>query len=107
MKFVSDDWDSAEEMLSAFQEPMSVLDGVELVVAQYDTPPYSGEAVVFYVTENGIYHVSGSHCSCFDLEGQWGPEETTVEVIEKYSETSYRSTLRECSRMFLKELAIL
>ena len=28
-----------------------------------------------------LYEVNGSHCSCYALEGQWEPEETTVEAL--------------------------
>ena len=28
-----------------------------------------------------MWEVNGAHCSCYGLEGQWEPEETTVEAL--------------------------
>jgi len=32
-----------------------------------------------------LYDVNGSHCSCFGLEDQWLPEETTVAALYRYN----------------------
>jgi hypothetical protein len=52
--------------------------GVEILYARYDTPSYEGYAHVIFRKEGKIYEVNGSHCSCYGLEGQWEPEETSV-----------------------------
>lgn len=33
-------------------------------------------------TDNKLYEVHGSHCSCCRFEGQWKPEETTLEYLK-------------------------
>lgn len=60
------------------------------VFAIYDTPPYEGYADVLF-SEDGkeIFHASGSHCSCFGLEGQWKPEQMPVEAIIKEADSSW------------------
>lgn len=37
---------------------------------------------LFYLKKNNKYYeVNASHCSCYGLEGQWKPEETTFDVL--------------------------
>lgn len=49
----------------------------EILYASYECPPYEGYAFVLYERDGKLYEVNGSHCSCFGLEGQWKPEETS------------------------------
>lgn len=58
------------------------LDGAEILVASYMNEGYSGSAFVLYRKDGKLYEVNGSHCSCYGLEGQWGPEETTATVLK-------------------------
>lgn len=44
------------------------------VFAVYDTPSYEGYATVVFRRGRQWFHASGSHCSCYGLEGQWKPE---------------------------------
>jgi hypothetical protein len=53
----------------------------EILLASYGTPSYEGYAFVLFRREGKLYEVNGSHCSCYGLEGQWDPEETTVEAL--------------------------
>lgn len=43
--------------------------------AFYDYVDYSGDAEVIYRRGSKFYAVSGGHCSCYGLEGQWEPTE--------------------------------
>ena len=52
-----------------------------ILVADYDTPPYEGDAFVLFERDGGLYEVNGGHCSCHGLEGQWEPEATTAEAM--------------------------
>ena len=52
-----------------------------LLAAYFDPYGYSGEAFVLYRKGGKLFEVNGSHCSCFGLEDQWGPEETSVEAL--------------------------
>jgi len=53
----------------------------EILYAEYDVEFYNGSAVVLFLRDGKLYEVHGSHCSCYGLEGQWEPEETTLEVL--------------------------
>ena len=53
--------------------------GQKILYAWYDTPSYEGYAEVLFVSDGKLYYITGSHCSCFGLEGQWEPEEITTE----------------------------
>lgn len=62
----------------ADQEPFK---GAEVLLASYGTPSYEGYAFVLFRRDGKLYEVNGSHCSCYGLEGQWDPEETTAEAL--------------------------
>lgn len=47
----------------------------ERIFAVYDCPPYEGYATVVFERGGKWYLATGSHCSCYGLEGQWEPEE--------------------------------
>jgi len=53
----------------------------EILLASYGTPSYEGYAFVLFRRDGKLYEVNGSHCSCYGLEGQWDPEETTVDAL--------------------------
>jgi len=55
--------------------------GFEILLASYGTPSYEGYAFVLARKEGKLYEVNGSHCSCYGLEDQWDPEETTIEAL--------------------------
>lgn len=55
--------------------------GVEILYATYDCGGYEGDAHVIFRKDDKLYEVNGSHCSCYGLEGQWKPEETTVAAL--------------------------
>lgn len=50
--------------------------------AVYNTEPYEGSAFVLFKGKGGkLYEVNGGHCSCYGLEGQWKPEETSWDAL--------------------------
>ncbi len=59
----------------------------EVLWADYETEGYDGSALVIYRQGDKVFEVSGSHCSCYGLEGQWEPEEydiaTYIAAVEK------------------------
>lgn len=70
-------------MLADFLIDASALDGAEVLVASYDTPPYEGYAFVLIERGGELYEINGSHCSCYGLGEnsyyessgtQWSPE---------------------------------
>ncbi|GAB3763664.1 hypothetical protein GCM10028796_17570 [Ramlibacter monticola] len=73
---------------SAYREPDAMpveekpeFKGAEILLASYGTPSYEGYAFVLFRRDGKLYEVNGSHCSCYGLEGQWEPEETTIEAL--------------------------
>lgn len=84
---------------------------VEILLASYGTPSYEGYAFVLFRRDGKLWEVNGSHCSCYGLEDQWEPEETTAEALlhrikegtlgkDEYSENPFADELLEV----LKEL---
>lgn len=70
-----------QELIKEFEISESELDGAEIILAYYSYEDYSGEAFVLFRQVGHYYEVNASHCSCFGLEGQWNPEQTTLEAI--------------------------
>jgi hypothetical protein len=54
-----------------------------ILYANYNTPPYEGYAFVLTTDGADLYEVHGSHCSCYGLENQWGPEKVVLEELKK------------------------
>ena len=55
---------------------------LEVLLASYSYENYSGDAFVLFRKNGQLFEVHGGHCSCYGLEGQWEPEETTIESLE-------------------------
>ena len=53
----------------------------EVIFARYTAEGYEGDATIIYRNGDKYYYVSGSHCSCYGLEGQFEPEEYTAETL--------------------------
>lgn len=70
-----------DDMLEQFEIESAVLDGLEILHAHYSNENYEGNAFVLYRKDNKLYEVNADHCSCYGLERQWDPEETTAEAV--------------------------
>ena len=53
----------------------------ELLFASYGGGCYEGDAHLIYERDGKLYENHGSHCSCYGLENQWAPEETSWEAL--------------------------
>jgi len=53
----------------------------QVIYASYEYENYSGYADVLYRNGESYFYASGSHCSCYGLEGQWEPEEVSREAL--------------------------
>lgn len=71
--------DNKEERVKQLKE--TTFAGVNVLLASYNYECYSGDAFVLFEKDGKLYEVNGGHCSCYGLEGQWEPEETTVEAL--------------------------
>lgn len=76
-------------------------DGVVLY-AHYDYVDYSGDAHVIFVRDGKFYTVSGAHCSCYGLEGQWEAVEMPLAALRRIAEEGdgqYRHAIVEALRI--------
>jgi hypothetical protein len=85
MNVYLDGFTNNEDIISEFDAPKDALDGAEVLFAEYTYADYEGNAFVLYRKDGTLYEVSGGHCSCYGLEGQWDPEQTTPEALAKRS----------------------
>lgn len=78
----------------------------EILLASYGGSGYEGDAVVIFHRDGKYYEVHGSHCSCNGLEGQWQPEETSMEALayrlENMDENSLKRLEEEHGDEFLE-----
>lgn len=71
------EFENAAEVIDAYNAPADALDNAEVLLAWYGYDYYEGKSLVIYRRDGKLYEVNGSHCSCYGLEDQWVPEETT------------------------------
>lgn len=69
-----------EELEREFQ--CQLADDIVIHIAYYESGNWEGYAFVLFEHEGKLWEVNASHCSCYGLEGQWDPEETTVEALQ-------------------------
>jgi hypothetical protein len=63
-------------------EHMEAHKNENILFASYECEAYEGSAYVLYEENGKLFEVHGSHCSCMGLEGQWEPEETTLDSLK-------------------------
>lgn len=78
--------------------------GIEVILASYSCANYSGGAFVLFKKDGKLFEVNGSHCSCYGLEGQWEPEETTVDSLKHRLEKGRLGSDSYCENEFAAEL---
>jgi hypothetical protein len=78
--------------------------GGTIIFAAYEYEDYSGSAEVVFVSKGKFYHVSGGHCSCYGLEGQWEPEEMPLVALRHIGEKSSSGMLSQMRNEFLGSL---
>lgn len=61
----------------------------EILIASYSTQMYEGDCKILYERDGKLFEVNGGHCSCYGLESQWSPEETTWEALAIRPRDSY------------------
>lgn len=65
-------------------EKPTIPEPTEVLVAFYGYEDYSGSAYVAYRQGRKFYVVTGGHCSCHGLDGQWNPTEYTKTEFKVY-----------------------
>ena len=72
-------WSSESEVYKDFAiEPKA---DAKILFASYNEHCYEGNAFVLLAQAGKLFEINGSHCSCFGLEKQFEPEETTIEAL--------------------------
>ena len=59
-----------------------------VIYANYSYEDYSGDSIVVYYDAGQYWLETGGHCSCYGLEGTWGPtsydtKELFIECLKK------------------------
>lgn len=81
MNVYFDLFNNNDDIIREFAISPEQLDGVEILYAYYSYWDYSGDTHVIFRKDGKLYEVNGGHCSCYGLEDQWKPEETTVKAL--------------------------
>ena len=69
------------EKKTKMEQKLKEWEGINILFASYGCANYEGDAFVLFEKEGKIFEVNGGHCSCYGLEGQFSPEETTLEAL--------------------------
>ena len=80
---------SNEDIIREYEAPIDALDNAIVHLAWYGYGSYSGSSLVIFEKNDTLYQVNGRHCSCYGLEGQWKPEETSWQQMAKRDVTCY------------------
>ena len=75
-------WHCKADLENEFRLDSGDLDSCKIIVACYNCESYEGSAFILFEKGGNLYEVNGSHCSCYGLEDQWRPEETSVELLK-------------------------
>lgn len=76
-----EDFSDEQDVIRAFDLNENELNGAYVLLAWYGGGGYDGSAFVLFERDGKLYEVNGGHCSCYGLEGQWDPEETSAEAL--------------------------
>lgn len=69
---------------------VSLDENVNILLAYYCYENYEGDAYVLFEQDGTLYEVSGGHCSCYGLEGQWRPQEAhLIELKHRVTEGTF------------------
>lgn len=77
------DFENRDDLVSQFDTD-TIPSEDEILFASYAPGCYCGDAVVIFKRNNILYMVEASHCSCYGLEGQWGPNEIDAAQLLTY-----------------------
>jgi hypothetical protein len=81
MNVFLENFGSRQDVLREFNITEDSLRGYKILLAWYGYGSYDGAAFVLFSRGRKLYEVNGSHCSCYGLEDQWSPEETSAEAL--------------------------
>ena len=93
------------DVIEQYSAPKDSLKGAKVFLAWYGYGSYCGASLVVFEREGKLYEVNGSHCSCYGLEGQWQPEETSWEALDMRhiaGEEDGSSEAQDCLKRIIK-----
>lgn len=95
-------------VLSQFEvksSQIAELEDAEFLFAAYGGRAWEGAAIVIYTHDGKLFEVNGSHCSCYGLERQWKPEETSwgALAMRKLDREEYSSKACEAFTQLIEE----
>jgi hypothetical protein len=73
------EFNNREDVQNKFD--IQLVNDVVILLAWYSYVSYDGRAFVLFAQGGQLYEVNASHCSCYGLEGQWEPEETSLQHL--------------------------
>lgn len=80
--FLGDGWDDVNGLIARFQINAEEVKGCKFIVAEYAFGDYEGSAYVLFKRDGKLWEVTAGHCSCYGLDGQWSPQETSKEALK-------------------------
>ncbi len=93
-------WSDQQGMERDFGISGQLGSNIEILFASYSHYGYEGTAVVVFRDKDTstLFYVSATHCSCYDLDGQWEADEVYEEQLcamkqydlDKESSAAYR-----------------
>lgn len=84
-----------QDIIDQFSAPADALTGATVHLARYQYEDYSGSAIVIFEKDGKLFEVNGGHCSCYGLEGQWEPEETSWQAIKMRPDEDIQAMIAE------------
>lgn len=80
------------------------LSDCKILLVSYSVDNYTGNAFVLFEKDGNLYEVNGCHCSCYGLEGQWEPEETSLASLKHRYKNGRLGDNEYSGNMFKKEI---
>lgn len=75
-----------QHIITEYEAKPEDLTPYEILIAYESVGSWGCDSSSFFLLRNKktkkLYEVHGSHCSCYGFEGQWKPEETSMEYLE-------------------------
>lgn len=81
MSIFAGSFGSTDDVFYQFEVEVNDQEGIEIIYANYNNEGYEGDAFVLFRRGGKLFESNGEHCSCYGLEGQWSPEETSLEAL--------------------------
>lgn len=80
------DEDVRNHIVDSYEVARELVDMFDILIAYESVGNYGCDSSSFFLLRDRktgtLFENHGSHCSCYGFEGQWGPEETTVEYLK-------------------------